>query len=122
MILLWFALLIWDICLNSSAVGIKSRRICISDFSLLYGTNTLDATGGTWGPLAGPLTLEALRFSLEVASFNWEYALDIASWRFCKLFLAWLISSKEVYKAFHGDEKKTRKFLNQHYNSWIFLG
>jgi uncharacterized protein YqhQ len=30
--------------------------------------------------------------------------------------------SREVYRAFHGDEKKTRKFLNQHYNSWIFLG
>ena len=30
--------------------------------------------------------------------------------------------SKEVYRAFHGDEKKTREFLNQHYNSWIFLG
>ena len=33
-----------------------------------------------------------------------------------------IMHSKEVYKAFHGDEKKTRKFLNQHYNSWIFLG
>jgi uncharacterized protein YqhQ len=30
--------------------------------------------------------------------------------------------SREVYRAFHGDEKKTRDFLNQHYNSWIFLG
>lgn len=30
--------------------------------------------------------------------------------------------AKEVYRAFHGDEKKTRKFLNQHYNSWIFMG
>ena len=33
-----------------------------------------------------------------------------------------IMHSKEVYRAFHGDEKKTRKFLNQHYNSWIFLG
>jgi len=33
-----------------------------------------------------------------------------------------IMHSKEVYKAFHGDEKKTREFLNQHYNSWIFLG
>ena len=30
--------------------------------------------------------------------------------------------AKEVYRAFHGGEKKTRKFLNQHYNSWIFIG
>lgn len=30
--------------------------------------------------------------------------------------------AKEVYRAFHGDEKKTREFLNQHYNSWIFMG
>jgi uncharacterized protein YqhQ len=33
-----------------------------------------------------------------------------------------IMHSKEVYKAFHGDEKKTREFLNQHYNFWIFLG
>jgi len=33
-----------------------------------------------------------------------------------------IMHAKEVYRAFHGDEKKTRKFLNQHYNSWIFLG
>jgi len=33
-----------------------------------------------------------------------------------------IMHSKEVYKAFHGDEKKTREFLNQHYNSWIFMG
>jgi uncharacterized membrane protein len=33
-----------------------------------------------------------------------------------------IMHSKEVYKAFHGDEKQTRNFLNQHYNSWIFLG
>lgn len=33
-----------------------------------------------------------------------------------------IMHAKEVYKAFHGDEKKTREFLNQHYNSWIFLG
>ena len=30
--------------------------------------------------------------------------------------------AKEVYRAFHGDEQKSRDFLNQHYNSWIFLG
>jgi hypothetical protein len=33
-----------------------------------------------------------------------------------------IMHSREVYRAFNGDEKKTRKFLNQHYNSWIFLG
>jgi len=33
-----------------------------------------------------------------------------------------IMHSKEVYKAFHGDEMLTRNFLNQHYNSWIFLG
>jgi uncharacterized protein YqhQ len=33
-----------------------------------------------------------------------------------------IMHAKEVYRAFHGDEKKTRDFLNQHYNSWIFLG
>lgn len=30
--------------------------------------------------------------------------------------------AKEVYRTFHGDEKKTKEFLSQHYNSWIFLG
>jgi hypothetical protein len=33
-----------------------------------------------------------------------------------------IMHAKEVYRVFHGDEKKTRDFLNQHYNSWIFLG
>jgi uncharacterized protein YqhQ len=33
-----------------------------------------------------------------------------------------IMHAKEVYRTFHGDEKKTRDFLNQHYNSWIFLG
>jgi hypothetical protein len=33
-----------------------------------------------------------------------------------------IMHSKEVYKAFHSDEMLTRNFLNQHYNSWIFLG
>jgi hypothetical protein len=30
--------------------------------------------------------------------------------------------SREVYRAFNGDDNLTRNFLNQHYNSWIFLG
>ena len=30
--------------------------------------------------------------------------------------------AKEVYRAFNGDDNLTKNFLNQHYNSWVFLG
>jgi hypothetical protein len=29
---------------------------------------------------------------------------------------------KDVYKAYHYDKEKTRIHVNQHYNSWIFIG
>jgi len=30
--------------------------------------------------------------------------------------------SKDIYSTMNNDDKLTRDFINQHYNSWIFLG
>jgi hypothetical protein len=33
-----------------------------------------------------------------------------------------ILHSKEVYNDFNHNSEKTRNYLNQHYNSWIFFG
>ena len=33
-----------------------------------------------------------------------------------------VVHVKHIYKAFNNDVEKASSFVNQHYNSWIFIG